>query len=199
MIKVRSQAISTSSSYAGQSGTLLVTRAPCRFCVSSISATARSLGLAKPVIETPDGGVRYLYARDRADTGAVMGEPRATVVLERCGETSSPRSGLSPEEVAEAVRGLGGGHDVTLIISPEGIDERLMVAVDGSRAFLGLERPDGLLQFAVSDDYPQGEAQPFTIGSQESEIESRYLPDLTLITIKIVCGCRIADLHVCAR
>jgi tRNA(Arg) A34 adenosine deaminase TadA len=50
-----SQAINTSSSYAGQSGTLFVTRAPCRFCVSSISATARSLGLAKLVIETPDG------------------------------------------------------------------------------------------------------------------------------------------------
>lgn len=114
-----------------------------------------------------------------------MGEPRATVVLERCGETSSPRSGLSPEEVAEAVRGLGGSHDVTVIISPEGIDERLMVAVDGSRAFLGLERPDGLLQFAVGDDGPRGEAHPFTIGSQESEIESRYLPELAVAVVVV--------------
>lgn len=114
-----------------------------------------------------------------------MGERRATVVLELPGRTSSPRSGLSPQEAAEAIRGLAGSHDVTVIISPEGIDERLMVAINGSRAFLGLDRPDGLLQFALGDHDLPGEAHPFTIGSQESEIESRYLPELAVAAVVV--------------
>lgn len=50
-----SQALGTGTDYAGQSGTLYVTRAPCGFCVSSISATARSMGLSNLTIVTPDG------------------------------------------------------------------------------------------------------------------------------------------------
>ena len=50
-----SQALSSGEDYAGQSGTLHVTQPPCSFCVSSISATARSMGLSSLTINTPDG------------------------------------------------------------------------------------------------------------------------------------------------
>jgi len=50
-----SQALSNGEDFTGQSGTLYVTRAPCGFCVSSISATARSMGLSDLTIVTPDG------------------------------------------------------------------------------------------------------------------------------------------------
>jgi hypothetical protein len=42
-------------SYAGKSATLYVTEAPCKFCVSSISAAARSMGLSQLTIITPRG------------------------------------------------------------------------------------------------------------------------------------------------
>ncbi|MFN2525439.1 MAG: DNRLRE domain-containing protein [Actinomycetota bacterium] len=40
---------------SGQSAALYVTRAPCRFCVSSLSAVARSSGLSELSIFTPEG------------------------------------------------------------------------------------------------------------------------------------------------
>lgn len=48
-------AVRSGESFAGESGDLYVTRAPCGFCVSSISATARSLGLSRLTITTPEG------------------------------------------------------------------------------------------------------------------------------------------------
>jgi hypothetical protein len=112
-------------------------------------------------------------------------ELKVTVVVEHGGETSSPRSGLSPEAAAQAVRDLDGSRDVTVTISPEGLDERLLVGVDGSRAFIGLERPDGLFQFVTRNHDQQGARRPFMIGGQESEIESRYLPELRTAAIVI--------------
>lgn len=49
-----SQAMS-SANYTGQSGSLYVTQAPCGFCVSGISATARQMGLRKLIVVTPTG------------------------------------------------------------------------------------------------------------------------------------------------
>jgi len=103
---------------------------------------------------------------------------KASVVVERLGEASAPQHGLSPESVAEVLRDLDGARDVTMTVSPEGTSERLMVAIDGSRAFLGLERSDGLLQFVVGDDKQEATACLFTIGGQQSEIEGRYLPEI---------------------
>lgn len=104
---------------------------------------------------------------------------RTTVVLECQGERDAPRSGLSPEEVARELLGLAGSRDVTVTVSPEGVDEKVMVAIDGSHAFLGLERPDGLLQFAVRNPDHYRKTSPFTIEGQKSEIETRYITDLT--------------------
>lgn len=50
-----------------------------------------------------------------------------------------------------------------------------MVAVDGPFAFLGLERYDGLLQFASPDHDHDRRTRPFVIGGQESDIETQYL------------------------
>src|SRR5437762_630857 len=104
-----------------------------------------------------------------------MVQRRAAVVLEHQGEASSLRSGLSAEAVVRTVRGLAGGRDVTVTITTEGVDERLMIAVDRSRAFVGLERPDGLFQFVSGNDDQQQVTQPPTIGGQGADIESRYL------------------------
>ena len=110
---------------------------------------------------------------------------RTTVVLERQGEPAFPRSGLSPNEVARELLELDGSRDVTVIVSPEGGDEHLMIAIDGSRAFLGLERSDGLLQFTVRNPDQERKTSPFTIGGQESEIETRYLTDLTTAAVVV--------------
>lgn len=60
-----------------------------------------------------------------------------------------------------------------MTVCPEGSDENLKVAVDYAWAFLGLERPDGVFQYVTHVDEPL-ETQPFTIGGQEVEMESRY-------------------------
>jgi len=101
---------------------------------------------------------------------------KASVVLERLGEAPTLQDGLAPEAVAKALRDLNGARDVTMIISAQGTSERLMVAIDGSSAFLGLERSDGLLQFVIRGE--QEGTCLFTIGGQESEIERRYLPEI---------------------
>jgi hypothetical protein len=72
-----------------------------------------------------------------------------------------------------------------MTISPEWVDERMMVAIDGSRAFLGLERQDQLMQFVVRNHHQQGATRPFTIGGQESEIETRYLSELRAAAVAV--------------
>ena len=85
------------------------------------------------------------------------------------------RADLSAEDAADIVRNLEGEADVTVTISPEGIDEKLMVGIDYAWAFLGLERPlDGVFQYVADVDECLG-TQPFTIGGQEVDMESRYV------------------------
>jgi hypothetical protein len=108
----------------------------------------------------------------------------ANIELERVGEMSVARNELSPDAVAEAILDLGGARGVTMTITPDGSGEHLMVAVDGSRAFLGLERSDGLLQFVVHDDSQKG-VHAFSIGGQESEIENRYLPEVRTAAVVV--------------
>ena len=63
-----SQAMSAGN-YEGQSGTLYVTQPLCGFCVSSISASARSMGLSNLTISTPDG----VFGTYTPATGLVRG------------------------------------------------------------------------------------------------------------------------------
>jgi hypothetical protein len=107
-------------------------------------------------------------------------------VVERPGESSAPESGcLSPEAVGHALRDLEGSRDVTMIISAEGIDGRLMAAVDGSQAFLGLERPDGLFQFAPRLHDKSEATVVFEIGGQQTDIVAKYVLDLPTAAIVV--------------
>lgn len=109
----------------------------------------------------------------------------ANIELERVGQISVARNRVSPDAVAKAIRNLDGARDVTMTITPEGVSgEHLMVAIDGSRAFLGLERTDGLLQFVVHD-HNTVEARAFSIGGQEAEIEGRYLPEVGIAALVV--------------
>jgi hypothetical protein len=108
----------------------------------------------------------------------------ANIELERAGEMSAARNGLSPDAVAEAILNLDGARDVTMTITPEGACEHLIVAIDGSRAFLGLERSDELLQFVVHGDNLEG-VHTFSIGGQESEIHDRYLPEVRTAAVVV--------------
>lgn len=109
----------------------------------------------------------------------------ANIELERVGQISVARNGVSPDAVAEAIQNLDGARDVTMTVTPEGVaGEHLMVAIDGSRAFLGLERTDGLLQFVVHGHNTE-EAHAFSIGGQESEIEGRYLPEVSIAAVVV--------------
>jgi len=112
--------------------------------------------------------------------GADQLEPRVSVELQHAGELSPPkRARLSSDAVVEAVEQLAGSRDVTMTVYMDGSDERLMVAVDGSRAFLGLERTDGLFQFALDEVAGrQLSTMRFTVGGQDTDIETRLLVDL---------------------
>jgi hypothetical protein len=98
------------------------------------------------------------------------------VRVERTGRLPVVQNWQSVDSVVGAVIALDGEHDVTVVITPGGSDARLLVAIDGSKAFLGIERPDGIFQFAHSN--PTGMTLPFTIGGQASDIDTRYLLDL---------------------
>jgi hypothetical protein len=64
-----------------------------------------------------------------------------------------------------------------MTVKPEGLGERLLLAVEGTQGFLGLERPDGLLQFCPSDPAPG--PKRFQVGGQTTDIEAKYLVDLS--------------------
>jgi hypothetical protein len=109
----------------------------------------------------------------------------ADIELQHVGQISVARNGVSPDAVAEAIQNLDGARDVTMTITPEGLaGEHLMVAIDGSRAFLGLERADGLFQFVAHGRDGEG-AHTFLIGGQESGIEGRYLPEVSIAAIVV--------------
>jgi hypothetical protein len=119
---------------------------------------------------------RNLHAGDRAGESTVTINRPVTMKVEREDSSPSIRSGLSAEEVANAVRNLG-MEDATVTIFREGTDENLMVAVSGQSAFLGLERLDGLFQHVSYGNYGR-ERRRLKIGNQETDIESRYVLDL---------------------
>ncbi|MBO0730413.1 MAG: hypothetical protein J2P57_14225 [Acidimicrobiaceae bacterium] len=109
-----------------------------------------------------------------------MTDQNVNVELEFHGDPARPIKTLSAGEATDALVALEGTHDVTMTISDSGRNERLLVAVDGSCAFLGLERSDGLLQFESGDPGQKHVTKPFTIGGQESEIETQYLVDIEM-------------------
>lgn len=101
-----------------------------------------------------------------------MDEQLVQIAVERGGRSASVRKGVAANEVAAIVRTFEGEPDVTLIISREGSDERLLLAVSGAKAFVGLDTPDGVFRFIGRDKHATGK-QPLIIAGQETNIESR--------------------------
>jgi len=106
-----------------------------------------------------------------------MTQRAVAVQVERGGRTEL-MEGVSVEAVVNAVRDAFGQRDVTFAITADSADDRLLVAVDGSDAFLGLEGADGVFQFVVTDFAVHQGSRAFVIGGQESDIEARYLSDI---------------------
>jgi hypothetical protein len=84
---------------------------------------------------------------------------------------------LTADDVAAAVARLESRRDVTITIQLDNADERLMIGVDGSAAFLGLERADGLFQFATQSE--DAGRRDLVIGGQTTSIDRRYLVDVS--------------------
>ncbi len=73
-----------------------------------------------------------------------MDEQFVQIEVERCGELASVRKDVLANEVAGVVRAFKGEPDVTLVIARVGTNERLLVAISGARAFVGLDSPGGI-------------------------------------------------------
>ena len=67
-----------------------------------------------------------------------MSQPVATVRVDRVGRPSITRERLHPDAIVQLVRDLDGAHHTAVAIMPDGSEERLMVAVDGSACSWGL-------------------------------------------------------------
>jgi len=103
-----------------------------------------------------------------------MDEGPIEVEVDREGQPRTVRTGLSANDVVGIIRALEGEPDVTVTISREGADERLLVAISGSLAFLGLIGPDEVFQF-VGSDKGRGGTQRLMIGGQSTDIKSQYV------------------------
>ena len=103
-----------------------------------------------------------------------MVERAAEITVEDGGDPPTVRTGLSATDVVGIIRSLEGRTDVTATIQRKGIDERLLVAISGGKAFLGLDAPEGVFQFALPGEHHSG-TQRLVIGGQATDIESRYV------------------------
>jgi hypothetical protein len=97
--------------------------------------------------------------------------------IERDGRRSCLGADLSADDIAAFVRNLEAELDATLSLSRIGSEGRLLLAVSRGQAFLGLELPEGLLQYVVASSQVGG-TQRFRVGGQEVDIESRYVLDM---------------------
>lgn len=109
-----------------------------------------------------------------------MDDRPVTVELDRRGQAPniSGVTGLSPEAVARIIRSLEGESDVTATIRREGSDARLLVAVSGTWALVGLHGSDGIFQYVAHGDQRVG-TKLLSIGGQDTRIESRYISEVT--------------------
>jgi hypothetical protein len=107
----------------------------------------------------------------------------ATLIVDGSGDEHQVRA-VTPEDVEAAIAEVASRRDVSITVELDDSDERLLIAVDGHVAFLGLERPDGLLQFAVHAEN-QG-AEEVLIGGQSTRIDRRNL--VAVSTAALIAG-----------
>jgi hypothetical protein len=110
-----------------------------------------------------------------------MSSGSVTVRIDRRSDSTAVPAVAVPsgEDVAATIRELAGETDVTVTISQRPAAGKLMVAINGDEAFVGLDDRDGLFQFVAADG-TEGEVKPFCIGGQWADIESRYLLDVEM-------------------
>jgi hypothetical protein len=101
-----------------------------------------------------------------------MVERLIEVAVEEGGHPPTVRTGLSADDVAGIVRAQEGKPDATLTISREDSDGRLLIAVSGAQAFLGLDSPEGIFEFVAKEKDRRG-TKRLVIGGQATDIESR--------------------------
>jgi hypothetical protein len=93
-------------------------------------------------------------------------------------DRSFPTTGLSVKDAASKLRQLKGESDVTFTASQDGSSDKVIVTVTGDMAFIGLDRLDGIFQFATHD-HPVGSVRQFVIGGQETDVEPRFVVDVS--------------------
>ena len=103
-----------------------------------------------------------------------------TIRIESAGQPAAECEILQPvgEEVSELVLAQEGSSDTTMTISVEGRDEVLRIAASGQNAFLGLDGPDGILQYR-RDELEVSAPASMVIGGQPTEIDAGYVWPLT--------------------
>ena len=106
-----------------------------------------------------------------------MADALITIKIDRAGHTPIVRAGVSIRNAVALVRDQEGEPDATVTIALEGSEERLMVAVSGAHAFLGLERPDGVFQY-VPDRFHGEVSRTFIVSGQVTEIAARNVLSL---------------------
>ena len=99
-------------------------------------------------------------------------QAKAKISIER-GGISAPSQMVPSGAVVEALLALRGGRDATFEVAPEGRDSRILIAVDGTDAVVGLVEPDAV--YELSDPKRAGgPARRFIIGGQETSIASEF-------------------------
>jgi hypothetical protein len=94
--------------------------------------------------------------------------------IERGGQPPAVTDGLTAEAAGRLIARLAGETGVTVALSREETGERMLVAVNETYAFLGLESLDGVFQFVARDHRRDGTC-PFVIGGQKTDIDARYV------------------------
>lgn len=102
------------------------------------------------------------------------------VSIERDGRSSVVAGLQSPQDIADAIRRLEGERDVSLDIRPRGFADRLLVAIDGSHAFLGLVDPQDWGSQFRRTTVPDASQTVMVIGGQTTEIDAHYVVDVPL-------------------
>ena len=102
------------------------------------------------------------------------------VSIERDGRSSDVPGLRSPQDVAESVRRLEGQPDVTVDIRPRGFADRLLVAIDGPNAFIGLVDPTDLGSQFRRTAFRDGPQTVMTVGGQTTRIDPQYVLDVPL-------------------
>ena len=101
------------------------------------------------------------------------------IIIERSGKPLIEEVVPDPDAVQSIVKGLEGEPDATVTVERNDFRALLLIAITGSRAFVGLDNnPDGVSQYVATDE-ERGSGNSFSIGGQETEIDPRYVLSVT--------------------